>query len=156
MRRKGSAAAVGYVDKVMEPGERIAYRGKLSAISYLPGAAILIVGVVIAVLGAGNVALLYVGGAVAVIGVLEIARTWIKLITTEIAVTDRRVILKRGLISRRTLEMNRTRIESIDVRQGIFGRLLNFGDVVIRGTGSGMEPIRGIDSPIEFRRRVLS
>ena len=66
------------------------------------------------------------------------------------------MILKRGVISRRTLEMNLTRIESIDVRQGIFGRLFNFGDVNIRGTGSGMEPIRGIDSPIEFRRRVLS
>jgi uncharacterized membrane protein YdbT with pleckstrin-like domain len=91
-----------------------------------------------------------------VIGLLEIFRIWVKLITTEIAVTDRRVILKHGLISRRTLEMNLARVESVDVRQGIFGRLLNFGDVLIRGTGSGMEPIRGIDSPIEFRRRVLS
>jgi uncharacterized membrane protein YdbT with pleckstrin-like domain len=140
----------------MEPGEQIAYRGKLSAISYVPGGAILVLGLVIAVLGASITALVWVGIIVAVGGLAEIARTWLRLVTTEIAVTDRRVILKRGLISRRTLEMNLTRIESIDVRQGIFGRILNFGDVVIRGTGSGMEPIRGIDSPIEFRRRVLS
>jgi uncharacterized membrane protein YdbT with pleckstrin-like domain len=147
---------VGYVDKVLEPGERISYRGRLSAISYLPGVLIVTVGILIAILGANYVALLYTGVAIAVIGLLEIFRIWVKLITTEIAVTDRRVILKHGLISRRTLEMNLARVESVDVRQGIFGRLLNFGDVLIRGTGSGMEPIRGIDSPIEFRRRVLS
>jgi uncharacterized membrane protein YdbT with pleckstrin-like domain len=147
---------VAYVDKVLEPGERIAYRGRLSSVSYLPGALIVAVGILIAVAGANYGWVLYTGLAVAVIGLLEIGRTWIKLVTTEIAVTDRRVILKRGLISRRTLEMNLTRVESVDVRQGIFGRILNFGDVLIRGTGSGMEPIRGIDSPIEFRRRVLS
>jgi uncharacterized membrane protein YdbT with pleckstrin-like domain len=147
---------MGYVDRVLEPGERISYRGRLSAISYLPGVVIVAVGSLVAIAGANYAALLYIGIAVAVIGLLEIGRTWIKLVTTEIAVTDRRVILKEGLISRRTLEMNLTRVESVDVRQGIFGRLLNFGDVLIRGTGSGMEPIRGIDSPIEFRRRVLS
>lgn len=147
---------MGYVDKVMEPGERIAYRGRISAIAYVPGAAVLILGLIVALWGAGNAVLWWIGIVVAIGAALELARTWIKLTTTEIAVTDRRVILKRGVISRRTLEMNLTRIESIDVRQGIFGRLFNFGDVNIRGTGSGMEPIRGIDSPIEFRRRVLS
>jgi uncharacterized membrane protein YdbT with pleckstrin-like domain len=147
---------VAYVDKVLEEGEQVSYRGRLSPISYLLGVTILIVGLLIAVAGAGVTALWYLGAGVAVIGALEIARTWIRRATTEIAVTDRRVILKHGLISRRTLEMNLTRIESVDVRQGIAGRLLNFGDVIIRGTGSGMEPIRGIESPIEFRRRVLS
>jgi uncharacterized membrane protein YdbT with pleckstrin-like domain len=155
-RARAGRLDVAYVDKVLEDGEHVSYRGRLSPISFLLGATILIVGVLIMVAGAGVTALWYFGVAVAVIGALEIGRTWIRRVTTEIAVTDRRVILKRGLISRRTLEMNLTRIESVDVRQGIAGRILNFGDVVIRGTGSGMEPIRGIDSPIEFRRRVLS
>ena len=124
----------------------------------MPGAAVLIVGLIVAFWGSssGNGILSWLGIIIVVGAALELARVWIKLATTEIAVTDRRVILKRGVISRRTLEMNLTRIESIDVRQGIFGRLFNFGDVNIRGTGSGMEPIRCIDSPIEFRRRVLS
>jgi uncharacterized membrane protein YdbT with pleckstrin-like domain len=147
---------VAYVDKVLEDGEQVSYRGRLSPISYLLGVTILIVGLLIVVAGGGVTAVWYFGVVVAVIGALEIGRTWIRRVTTEIAVTDRRVILKRGLISRRTLEMNLTRIESVDVRQGIAGRILNFGDVIIRGTGSGMEPIRGIESPIEFRRRVLS
>jgi uncharacterized membrane protein YdbT with pleckstrin-like domain len=146
----------GYVDKVLEPGERISYRGKLSAIAYVPGLVVFIIGIVIAAVGVSLWFILYLGLLVALVGLVILIRLWILRATTEIAVTDRRVILKRGLISRRTLEMNLTRIESVDVRQGILGRLLNYGDVMIRGTGSGMEPIKMIDAPIEFRRRVLS
>jgi uncharacterized membrane protein YdbT with pleckstrin-like domain len=145
-----------YIEKVLEPGERIAYRARLSPISYSPSAAIMVLGLVIALGGAQFAVVVDVGVVIVLIGLLVGIWLWLERATTEIAVTDRRVILKTGLVSRRTVEINLTRVESVDVRQSIAGRMLNFGDVIIRGTGAGVEPLHMIEAPLEFRRRVLS
>ena len=145
-----------YINKVLEPGEQIAYRARLSPVSYWPSVALVVIGIVIAAVGAQLPAVEYIGFFIILVGLVLAVVMWLQRVTTEIAVTDRRVILKTGLVSRRTVEINLTRVESVDVRQSIAGRLLNFGDVVIRGTGAGVEPIRMIEAPIEFRRRVLS
>ena len=81
---------------------------------------------------------------------------WIRRWTTEIAVTDRRVILKRGLIRRHTVEMNMTKIESVDVDQTLAGRLFDYGNVTIRGTGSSFETLRMIDAPLKLRTTVTA
>jgi uncharacterized membrane protein YdbT with pleckstrin-like domain len=145
-----------YINKVLEQGEQIAYRARLSPVSYWPSVVLVVVGIVIAAVAGGLQVVEYIGVAVIIVGLLLAVWQWLQRATTEIAVTDRRVILKTGLISRRTVEINLTRVESVDVRQSIAGRLLNFGDVVIRGTGAGVEPIHMIEAPLEFRRRVLS
>jgi uncharacterized membrane protein YdbT with pleckstrin-like domain len=75
-------------------------------------------------------------------------------LTTEIAVTSRRVIVKRGLIRRSTIEMNAGRIESVEVDQSIAGRLLDFGTVEVRGTGGGIEPIAKVAAPLLMREAV--
>jgi uncharacterized membrane protein YdbT with pleckstrin-like domain len=147
---------MAYVNRVLEPDERISYTAKLSRVAYVPGWLVTAIGIIFAIAGAQYPFALYASALVILAGLVWIVLIWIRRSTTEIAVTDRRVILKTGLISRRTVEMNLTRIESVDVRQGIVGRLLDFGDVIIRGTGAGLEPIKGVDAPLEFRRRVLS
>jgi uncharacterized membrane protein YdbT with pleckstrin-like domain len=75
--------------------------------------------------------------------------------TTEIAVTTHRVVYKRGLIARTTIEINFNRIEGLDVKQSILGRMLNFGTVVIRGTGLGIQPMRDVAGPIELRKAAF-
>jgi uncharacterized membrane protein YdbT with pleckstrin-like domain len=72
-----------------------------------------------------------------------------------LAVTNKRVIAKTGFISRKTIEMNLTKVESMQVDQGIFGRLLNFGSLKINGTGASNAPITGISAPLEFRRSFM-
>jgi hypothetical protein len=52
--------------------------------------------------------------------------------------------------------MNMDKIESVDVDQSLIGRLFDYGDVIIRGTGAGIEPLRGIDSPLAFRNAVTA
>jgi len=99
---------------------------------------------------------LMVSLACAIIGLVMLVQTWVRRWTTEIDVTDRRIVYKRGLIRRYTVEMNMDKVESVDVDQSIFGRLLNYGDVTIRGTGVGLEPLRGIDAPLEFRNQVTA
>lgn len=78
----------------------------------------------------------------------------ITYLTSELVITDRRVLIKVGFIRRRTLEMFISKIESVGVNQGLVGRLLDYGTVTIRGTGGSAEPFRKIAHPLEFRNCV--
>jgi hypothetical protein len=73
---------------------------------------------------------------------------------TEMAVTNKRVLIKTGLASRRTLDVMLSRVESIGVEETVIGRLLSYGTVVVRGTGGTPEAFVLIDHPQEFRRAV--
>ncbi len=73
---------------------------------------------------------------------------------TEMAVTNRRVLIKTGLGSRRTLDLMLSRVESIGVEETFWGRMLGFGSVVVRGTGGTPESFVMIAHPQEFRRSV--
>ena len=77
----------------------------------------------------------------------------IERISSEFAITNRRVIMKVGLVARRTLEMNLSKIESVNVDQGIFARLLGYGTVTVIGTGGTKETFAHISDPTEFRRQ---
>src|SRR5262249_40563687 len=81
-------------------------------------------------------------------------RALIRRATTELAVTDQRVIFKTGLVARHTLEMNRGKVESVTVDQSIPGRMFGYGTIIVRGTGSTLEPIRNIADPLTFRSQI--
>jgi uncharacterized membrane protein YdbT with pleckstrin-like domain len=94
------------------------------------------------------------GDVIAALGALaaisKFLSAWFRRWTTEIAVTDRRVI-KRGFIRRAIMEMNLQKIESVDVNQSVIGRIFDYGTVTIRGVGSSYEPLRLIDAPLKLR-----
>src|SRR5919197_1546927 len=94
--------------------------------------------------------------AVLAAGVALLAHAWFKRWTTEIAVTDRRIIYKEGFIRRRTIEMHMDKVESVDVEQSILGRLFGYGDILVRGVGTGFEPLRMVASAIELRNHVTA
>jgi uncharacterized membrane protein YdbT with pleckstrin-like domain len=73
--------------------------------------------------------------------------------TDEFAITNKRVIIKTGLISRRTLEMNLSKIESVNVNQSILGRILGYGTITVIGTGGTRESFPKIQKPLEFRKK---
>jgi uncharacterized membrane protein YdbT with pleckstrin-like domain len=73
---------------------------------------------------------------------------------TEMAVTNKRVIVKSGLADRRTIELLLQRIESIAVEEPAMGRLLGYGTVIVRGTGGTPEVFPQIARPLEFREQV--
>ena len=75
--------------------------------------------------------------------------------TTEIVVTDKRIIHKIGWIARHTEEMNITKVETVDVNQGIAGRIFGFGAVLIKGIGGSWEPLRHIALPLELRNAII-
>jgi len=138
-----------YVETVCAPDERILQLGRLHWIVYQPVAAFALATVIaIMVAQSGLVALLLFVTAIVWLS------CWIARLTTEIAVTDRRVIVKRGLIRRSTIEINANRIESVAAEQSIMGRLLNFGTLIVRGTGAGIEPIPKVAEPLALRAAI--
>ncbi len=94
------------------------------------------------------------GFVIVVFGALHLLGAWLTRISTELAVTNRKVIGKWGLISRRTIEQRLEKIDSIEVEQTILGRILGYGTVEVRGSGVSMTPLRMIAGPLTFRRRV--
>ncbi|WP_373707936.1 PH domain-containing protein [Kaistella sp.] len=73
--------------------------------------------------------------------------------TDEFAITNKRVIVKTGLIRRRTVELNLTKIESVNVNQSVLGRILGFGSIQIVGTGGTRELFTNIRKPLRFRKK---
>src|SRR5580698_2720361 len=95
--------------------------------------------------------------AIAAIGALYKTLTaWFHRWTTETDVTNLRVVHKTGFIKRRTFEMSLDKVESVDVDQSILGRLLNYGNVTVRGVGEGAETIHTIASPLDFRNHITA
>jgi len=96
-----------------------------------------------------------IGGAVLLaIAVVIVIAAMVKRSATEIAVTNRRVIIKTGIASRRSLEIMLGKVESIGITEPMMGRVLGYGTVVIHGTGGTPEPFVRIARPAELRRHV--
>ena len=127
-----------YIDDVLIDDERVTYRARISIWSLWP----------FILLGA---LLLPLYG----IGLLFWLWAWIVYSTTELAITNKRVIAKTGLIQRRIIEMFLEKIESIQVDQSILGRLFNFGSVVISGTGVHSAPFKSISDPLALRKNFM-
>lgn len=151
---------MSYVDKILEPGETVRYRTTVSWTIFTPAILLAIGAAIAATLAAiySNVttAGLFIAVVLALAALASFVPAWLRRWSTEIAVTDRRVILKRGLVRRHTVEMNMQKIESVDVDQTLIGRLFDYGSVSIRGTGSGFETLRMIDAPLRLRTTVTS
>ena len=149
---------MSYVTSVLRPDENILAVGRMHWIVYARGVVVLVVGLGIALVsleGAAGGVIRVAGGLIALLGLLMVARAWVEQATTEIAVTTKRVIQKRGLIWRKTAEMNMDKVESVLVDQSLFGRLLNYGTIVVRGTGSGIEGLRFIADPLALRSTMV-
>ena len=89
------------------------------------------------------------------LGLVFLAVAYVRYKSTELAVTTKRVIVKHGFIRRQTVEINLNKIESIQVDQGVLGRVFNFGSLVVAGTGTSHAPISGIAEPMAFRKAFI-
>ena len=90
-----------------------------------------------------------------VVGLYFLIAAWIRYRTTEFAVTDRRIIAKTGLVSRRTVEMFLDKVESLNVEQSVPGRIFDYGTVTIRGTGATSETFGDISAPLALRKSFM-
>jgi uncharacterized membrane protein YdbT with pleckstrin-like domain len=155
---------VGYAEKVLQPGESIKHRSKVHWIVYISGLVGMAAAAVIFLFAVSDNAidsslrmpLMIFAAVVGVVALFKLLKAWFKRWTTEIVVTDKRIIYKDGFIRRNTVEMNLDKVESVQVEQSVMGRLLGYGTLIIRGTGAGIEPVRNVGSPLEFRSFVTA
>jgi len=138
-----------YVQSNLIAGEQIVYQTKVHPIVFASPALFVIGGIVFGILGMPPA-----GAVFLAIGVVMFVIAWVRQWSSEFAVTNKRVIIKVGFISRRTIEINMSKVESVEINQDIFGRLLNYGTIVVIGTGGTKEPFALIDDPLAFRRAV--
>jgi len=153
---------MSYVNSVLQPGESIRYATDIHWMVYIPGVLLLVLGVAVYVVGLplarpGAATVLHLlAGLLFAAAAVWLFIGWFRRWTTEVAVTNKRIIYKRGFIGRYTIEMHLDKVESVDVDQTVLGRILGYGDILIRGVGASLEPLRNIESPIEFRNHVTA
>jgi uncharacterized membrane protein YdbT with pleckstrin-like domain len=158
---------MSYVESHLIPGETVIYQTRLHWIVMLGH---LVMGCLL--LGLPGAFLLYYamsqtgiepttshamegGGVVLMVcGVVAIWMGMVRRNATEMALTNRRVVIKTGVVGRKTIEMLLNKVESIEVSETVLGRTLGYGTIVVIGTGGTPEPFDRIAHPLEFRSRV--
>lgn len=128
---------MSYVDNILIADETLLHRGRLSLVPY---AGWILLGVLLAVV---------------VIGLFILGWVFITVRSTEIAITSKRIIAKFGFIRRSTVEINLSKVESIQVDQSLAGRLFNYGTVIVSGAGNPVAPMLGVADPLEFRKKFM-
>jgi hypothetical protein len=165
---------MSYITKNLVPGETLLFETRhhwivllgpllLSMLLGIPGVALLI-DAVAAKNGHGDIpslesslgpgGLTMFGSALVLIAVIIFAWGAAKRNATEMAVTNRRVLIKTGMASRRTLDVMLSKVESIGVTETFLGRIFGYGSVVIHGTGGTPESFVMIAHPQQFRQSV--
>ena len=127
-----------YLEAALSRDERIVYQGHISLWSMWRPIAL-------------GIFLLPAFGA----GLIFLGVAYVRYKTIELAITNKRVIVKLGFIRRRTIEINIGRVESIQVDQDILGRMFDFGTLIVAGAGIPQAPIVGVSEPMEFRKACM-
>jgi hypothetical protein len=157
---------MSYVESNLIPGEAVIYQTRLHWIVMfghvvlglllgLSGALLLYYAFSQTGIESGSLHIMEGGGtALIVCGAIAILMGMVRRNATEMAVTNRRVVIKTGLASRKTIEMLLNKVESIEVSETAWGRMLGYGTIVVIGTGGTPEPFHKVAHPLEFRSQV--
>ena len=148
---------MSYLDDHLLTGERIVYRARLHWTIFLTAIIVVVLGIALGILlQVVEPAYSLAGAALAGIGLLLAIGPAVRYISSEFAVTDKRVLGKLGFIERESKETLLSKVEAIAIDQGVIGRILGFGTVTITGTGGTQESFPRISEPLEFRRQIQS
>lgn len=147
---------MSYIDRNLIEGERVVYRTRLHWLVF----AMPILFTVVVLLPAAW--FLYNGSGQAfawvplVLALLVLLPAFIKRQSSDFAVTNKRVMMKSGVMTTRSVELLLNKIEAIAVDQSLPGRMFGYGNIVVTGSGGTREAFSHIQSPLEFRRAVQS
>jgi len=157
---------MGYIENNLIPGEQVLFKTRLHSVTIFFQA---IVGASLALLGlfclyksltgrddpdAQSKIWAIFGGILVLMGAVSVIAAILKRNATEMAVTNRRILIKTGILSQRSIELLLSRVESIVINESFLGRILGYGSVVVRGTGGTPESFDYIARPKGFRRCV--
>jgi uncharacterized membrane protein YdbT with pleckstrin-like domain len=141
---------VSYIESSLGQNEALHYRARFHWFYHASAWGALIIGLLLAMLtvGAG-------GGWLGLVFIIAGVAIWLSILipiwTTEIGVTNQRIIYKRGLMQRDTNELQLRSIEEIRFNQDVLGRLFDYGKLEIHGTGDDAIFLPALADPIAFR-----
>lgn len=140
---------MGYVNENLLPDETVIYQAHIHWIIYVWGVAIVLASLFFYQFS--PLALAVFG-----LGVVMLVKAYIFATTTEFVVTNQRIIAKMGWVSRTAVEVRHEKVEGLSLIQGVWGRMFNYGTLILSGTGTGRTLIPNIDNPLEFRKHALA
>ncbi|HEY0244687.1 MAG TPA: PH domain-containing protein [Mucilaginibacter sp.] len=138
---------MSFIEKNLSANERIIYNGKIHWFIYFRGIFFIILGLLTNSASASASAFLFFVGIVILLMAIMIARS------SEFAITNKRVVLKTGIFSRKLIELQLNKSEGLQISQGILGRLFNFGTIKIT-SGGVIEGFAFLANPFEFKKQV--
>lgn len=141
---------MNYVETVLMPGETIIEKAQIHWFIFVSDILLLLLA-----LWLMNSQWL-LAAAIAAVATFTTIKDLIYYLTTELALTNKRVIAKFGWIQRNTIELSLARVESLTVNQSFFGRIFNFGTLTVNGIGGIQTPIPVIADPLRFRSNTLN
>lgn len=159
-----------YVQRAMQKDERVLYSAQLHWIIYRVALSVLLFGGAVGHMGPAFANLLlggtewavnlqdyvkYFAGAIVGVGGLEAVFSYIRQISTELVITNQRVIAKHGWIATTSYELMMTKVEGATIEQSIPGRLLGYGTLMVKGTGGGISPIDHVADPYKFHSVLM-
>ena len=134
-----------YIERILQPGETVLYSGRIHWIIYLPAIIMRLLALAALVAltqmrtRAVELSWMFIAGAFALGACVTLASAWFKRWTTEIEVTNRRIVYKRGVIKRHIVE-----VATVDVDQSFWPP--NELHITIHSTGTEFKPLHGIDA----------
>ena len=144
---------MGYVERSLWPDEQVAVRGELHGLTFGYGGAVTAIGLGIVL--SGDPLLVLNGWLIVAVGLAYVLRAYVLHLSTELAVTDRRVIAKFGFFRRHTVTLDHAAVQGFCVNQFLLGRLLNFGTVIVTDSGWMQTQIPMIRDPLRFRALAM-
>ncbi len=141
---------MNYVETVLMPGETIIEKAQIHWFIFVMDVILLLIAFWLR-----DIELL-MAMVIAAVAIFTTIRDLVYYLTTELALTNKRVIAKFGWVQRHTIELSLSRVESLTVNQSIFGRIFNFGTLTINGIGGIRTPIPIIADPLKFRSNTLN
>ena len=159
-----------YVKRAMQENEQILYAAQLHWIIYNTGALTTLVGALVGhytnplirtFLGQSIVdfvgkPITYISIGIICLGALELLAVFIRQISTELVITNQRVIAKHGFVSTVSYELMISKVEGATIEQSVLGRMLGYGTLMVKGTGGGISPIDHVADPYRFHTHLMN
>jgi uncharacterized membrane protein YdbT with pleckstrin-like domain len=137
---------MSYIEQTLMPGENVVSEATLHWAMFIAPALVTLFGLLVY---AGD------GGSIVIIlGLIWLGWRYLVYQSTELAVTNRRVLAKSGILRRHCIDVQNNKVEGLTYNQGIIGRIFGYGSIFVRGTGIGMVPIPYVAAPEAFKRDV--
>ncbi len=158
-----------YVEDILLPGEKILHHAKVHYVLYFPGFMMMAAAIGLMYFmpdflnwmnAAPDTASTLTGLAkflsitCFMAGIAFLLKAWLKIYSTELVITNRRILLKVGVSTATTAEIDRSRISSVIVHKTLLGRMLNYGWINIRGYSGNITGLPAMAKPHEIQKHI--